>query len=194
MKIAITGGIGVGKSEVLKIIENLGYKVASADEINSRLMTMPEYINKISMVFPEAVKNGEISRSVLRKIVFNDYDKRQLLNSIAHPIILDEIKQVGDNVFVEVPLLFESGMQVMFDKIILVTAPHDMRVNRLFERSGVDKDLAEKMINSQLSDSERAKFSDFIIENKASKDELYLKVRSVLSQIFNNEIKISNSI
>ncbi|MEG1613176.1 MAG: dephospho-CoA kinase [Clostridia bacterium] len=183
MRIAVTGGIGVGKSEVMKIISSLGYKVASADEINARLLLRADYIEKIQTAFPSAVVDGKINKDILRKIIFNDYDKRQLLNSIAHPIIFSEIKRAGLDLFVEVPLLFESGMQTMFDKIIVITAPYDIRVSRLFDRSGIDKILAHKMIMSQLSDGEREKYADYIIENKASYDELYRRVREMLIKI-----------
>lgn len=183
MKVAITGGIGVGKSEVMRIINNLGYKTVSADEINARLILCPDYIAKIQIAFPTAIVDGKINKNILRKIIFNDYDKRMLLNSIAHPIINAEILNAGDNVFVEVPLLFETGMQNLFDKIIVITAPYDMRISRLFDRSGIDKQLADKMIASQLSDSERVKYADYVIENKASLDELRGAVQKVISDL-----------
>lgn len=183
MKVAITGGIGVGKSEVMRIIKSLGYKTVSADEINARLLLCSDYIAKIQIAFPTAIVDGKINKDILRKIIFNDYDKRMLLNSIAHPIINAEILKAGDNVFVEVPLLFETGMQNLFDKIIVITAPYDMRVSRLFDRSGIDKQLADKMIASQLSDSERVKYADYVIENKASLDELRGTVQKVVSYL-----------
>lgn len=183
MKIAITGGIGVGKSEVMQIIKSLGYKTVSADEINSRLLLCPDYISKIQLAFPTAIVDGKINKDILRKIIFNDYDKRMLLNSIAHPIINAEISNAGDDVFVEVPLLFETGKQGLFDKIIVIVAPYDMRVARLFDRSGIDKQLADKMIASQLSDSERMTYADFIIENKASLDELRGSVQKAIIEL-----------
>jgi dephospho-CoA kinase len=185
MKVAVTGGIGVGKSEVMRIIAGLGYRTASADEINARLLQRPDYIARLASVFPSAVRDGKIDKYELRKIIFGDYEKRQLLNSIAHPLIFAEIKKVEGDVFVEVPLLFECGMQKLFDKIVVVTAPYEIRLSRLFDRSGIDRKLAAKMVSSQLSDSERISHADYVLENISSKDDLYVKVRELITKLEN---------
>ena len=105
MKIAVTGGIGAGKSEVMKEIARRGYRVCSADEINDRLQALPGYIRKISKVFPAAVKDGKIDKNVLRDIVFTDDSKRARLNSIAHPEIRRELENTEGEFFAEVPLV-----------------------------------------------------------------------------------------
>lgn len=184
MRIAVTGGIGVGKSEVMKVIKRLGYVTVSADEINARLLDSPDYIRKIAQEFTPAVEDGKIDRATLREIVFNDEEERKKLNALAHPVIRAEIENVkGTWIFVEIPLLRESGMNDMFDKVICVTAPKRVRIKRIMERSGLTGEMAEKIIDAQLSDDERKKDADFIIENDGALSDLYTAVTRVLARL-----------
>lgn len=184
MKIAVTGGIGTGKSEVMKIIKRLGYVTASADEINAALLTRPDYIQNVADAFPSAVNDGVVDKVKLREIIFNDKNERSKLNAIAHPLIRREIASVyGEDVFVEVPLLYESGMDDLFDKVIVVTAPTSLRIKRICARSGVTKELAKKMISSQMSDNERKKKADFVFNNKGTLSDLYTSITRVLARL-----------
>lgn len=185
MKIAVTGGIGAGKSEVMKIIGEAGYETISADEINARLLQSDDYVKKLQILFPDAVKDGRVDKAALRGIVFNDGRELAKLNAVAHPAICAEIeKSSAENIFAEVPLLFESGMQDMFDKIIAVTAPVETRLKRVFERGGPDEATARKIIGFQISDGGRLENADYIIENDASVERLRGQVDKILKNIF----------
>ena len=88
-KIAITGGIGSGKSEAIKIIKELGFPVFSCDEIYKEIIFSKEYVQRIEENFPTCVKNGIIDRKELSAIVFANREKRDLLNSLSHPLIME---------------------------------------------------------------------------------------------------------
>lgn len=184
MKIAVTGGIGAGKSEVMKEIARRGYRVCSADEINDRLQERPGYIQKISKVFPAAVKDGKIDKNVLRDIVFTDDSKRARLNAIAHPEIRRELENTEGDFFAEVPLLFESGMQDLFDAVIIVTANADTRIDRIKGR-GLSEERAKSIMAAQFSDSDRIRLSDnpFIIENDGNIENLIKQTDEILKKI-----------
>ena len=125
IKVAITGGIGSGKSTALSYLKELGYPVFSCDEIYKEVISSKEYIDKIKEFFPEAVTHGCIERKILSEIVFNDPEKRALLNGISHPLIMQKLYEQMDTsenelVFAEVPLLFEGGFENEFDHVIVI--------------------------------------------------------------------------
>ena len=112
--IAITGGIGSGKSTVAKEISLLGFPVFSCDQIYREIMEDKAYIAQISSVFDGVVVEGKIDKNALSRLIFNDQTARNKLNSIAHPLIMSTLYArmqscANDFVFAEVPLLFEGG-------------------------------------------------------------------------------------
>ena len=124
MKIAVIGGIGSGKSEVMKVAKEMGITCLSADEINDALLHEPVYISKIASRFPECVAHGAVDKPKLASVVFSDEKKRRALNDIAHPEIARRIAECdADPLAVELPLALESGMATAFDEVILVSAP-----------------------------------------------------------------------
>ncbi|MDE5601379.1 MAG: dephospho-CoA kinase, partial [Clostridia bacterium] len=135
MRIAIVGGIGSGKSEVLKVARDMGLACLSADEINSDLLNTPEYIAEIARAFPTAVCGGRIDRAILAKIVFSDDSARIKLNEIAHPRILARIREEKSSpLVVEMPLFLECGAQTLFDEVLFVYTPMTLRLERLEKR------------------------------------------------------------
>jgi dephospho-CoA kinase len=111
-KIAITGGIGSGKSTVSNILKVKGYPVYSCDEIYAELVNSKIYIDEIKKVFPTAVKQGKIDKKCLAEIIFSDKQERTRLNEIAHPLIMQTLlarmnESDSQIVFAEVPLLLE---------------------------------------------------------------------------------------
>ena len=185
MKIAVIGGIGSGKSEVMKTVNKMGVATLSADEINTRLLATPEYVSKIAKRFPSAVKNGEIDRRALAEIIFSDDYERMALNAIAHPIIIDVIKQDKRNpLVVEVPIYFESGAAEIFDKTVAVVAPLDERIERLTAFRAMTKDDALARIKAQVDDYEYLKVADKVIENDSSLEVLEAKTEECFEDLF----------
>ena len=115
IKIAITGGMGSGKSKALQLVSELGYPTFSCDEIYKRIIVSAEYVESIKNAFPKCVINNQIDRAKLAETIFQDKTKIEKLNSIAHPIIMRQLFEEMDNslgklTFAEVPLLFETNL------------------------------------------------------------------------------------
>lgn len=178
MKIAIVGGIGSGKSEVLAVAKSLGFSTLSADEVNAELLSSPDYVQKLKEAFPTVVKDGKVDKSALSALVFSDDSARLELNAIAHPEIAKRIRACGDAV-VELPLALESGVIDLFDEIILVRCSLSTRLYRL-EKRGVDRDRARKIIAVQVPISELEKVATAVIDNDSTILELEENARRML--------------
>ena len=184
MKVAVTGGIGAGKSEFMRAVKELGIRTYSADEINAELLRDKRYIEKLSEAFPLAVKDGKVDKSVLREEVFSNDKKRKTLNALAHPEIRRKIEEITGDAVVEVPLLFESGMTDLFDRVIVVTAGEDVRINRIVSTRNISKDLAKNIIKNQATDDERIKRADYVAINDGTRKDLYEQAKNIIKRIF----------
>ena len=175
LKIAITGNIASGKSTVEKIIEDNGYKVYDTDKIAHKILENSEEIKKAF---------GTIDRKEIAKIVFSNPEKLKLLESIIHPKVKEELLKIFNHnekvVFISVPQLFESGFDILFDKIIFVTADENLRKERLIKRNSLTLEEAQKRIDAQKEDGKIAK-SDFVIENNLDLEKLKSQVEDILS-------------
>lgn len=184
MKVAVTGGIGAGKSEFMRAVKELGIRTYSADEINAELLRDKRYIEKLSEAFPLAVKDGKVDKSVLREEVFSDEKKRKTLNALAHPEIRRKIEEITGDAVIEVPLLFESGMTDLFDRVIVVTAGEDARINRIVSTRNISKDLAKNIIKNQATDDERIKLADYVAINDGTRKDLYEQAKNIIKRLF----------
>lgn len=174
MRIAIIGGIGSGKSEVLKVARQMGIFCLSADEINGELLQTPEYIAQIQKAFPACVEGGIVDRKLLASIVFADDDKRKILNSIAHPQIMEKIAECKESPLVcELPLFIEGG-DTAFDEVVLVTTSLVKRVKRLKNKGFTFKTALER-IRAQVSTKTLKKHATIIIKNNGSIEDLRKK-------------------
>ena len=186
--IAITGGIGSGKSAVLAIIRDMGREVISADNVNRELLQDRDYLSILEDNFKEAFPDGVFDKRILADIIFNNDDKRLLLNSIAHKrikiLVKDKIAISKDDfVYVEVPLLVESGMADLFDDIIVVTADTETKIERVAIRDNISKEDVVKRIASQLSDAELLKYATYIINNDCDLGELRCRVELIVKEV-----------
>lgn len=184
MKVAVTGGIGAGKSEFMRAVKELGIRTFSADEINAELLRDKRYIEKLSEAFPLAVKDGKVDKGALREEVFSDEKKRKTLNALAHPEIRRKIEEITGDAVVEVPILFESGMTDLFDRVIVVTAGEDVRINRIVSTRNISKDLAKNIIKNQTTDDERIKIADYVAINDGTRKDLYEQAKNIIKRIF----------
>ncbi len=184
MKVAVTGGIGAGKSEFMRAVKELGIRTYSADEINAELLRDKGYIEKLSAAFPFAVKDGKVDKVALREEVFSDEKKRKTLNALAHPEIRRKIEEITGDAVIEVPLLFESGMTDLFDRVIVVTAGEDARINRIVSTRNISKDLAKNIIKNQATDDERIKRADYVAINDGTRKDLYEQAKNIIKRIF----------
>jgi dephospho-CoA kinase len=152
-RIAVTGGIGSGKSLALQRIAELGYPIYSCDEIYKNVIKSKAYIRQIEGVFPSCIVNGEIDRRKLSELVFAGEENLAKLNAIAHPLIMKELFSKMDEdkglVFAEVPLLFEGGFENLFDCVIVIKRNLRERINATMKRDGLDESAIKKRIGSQ---------------------------------------------
>lgn len=192
--VVITGGIASGKSSVCEILNRLGYKIISADEISHEMLVKSRL--EIIENFGDEIldQNGEISRKKLGEIVFNNKDKLRILEQILHPKIRVEIlsqcenfeKLIAENAlkkpyFVEIPLFFESKNYSEFDQILVVFVPEKIALERLVKRNNLNIQEAKKRINLQLNIEEKCKKATFVIDNSAKLDELEIQVKNLLA-------------
>lgn len=168
MRIAVIGGIGSGKSEVMKIAKERGFFCLSADEINAELLKTPSYIQKIATLFPSAVANGVVDKGALAKIVFSDQNERKKLNSLAHPEIMRVISECKESpLAVELPLFIEGGDEA-FDEIVYVRAPLFKRIARLKKGRGMSVKQAISRIRSQVPSAVLRAKATMIVDNSTS--------------------------
>ncbi|SMD41780.1 dephospho-CoA kinase [Aquiflexum balticum DSM 16537] len=174
MLIGITGGIGSGKSTVAKIFNILGIPVYSADDRAKWLMANdPDLKGQIISNFGEEsyIEDGSLNRSYLASRVFNDEEKVSMINSLVHPAVKKDFekwvpKQNSPYVLKEAALLFETGSYQDLDKIINVSAPLKIRINRIMLRDPQrSENQINDIINKQLPDEEKNLKADFVIKN-----------------------------
>ena len=184
-KIAVTGGIGSGKSTVINILTDAGYKVLSCDKITAELYEKRRVKLLLKKMFPTAVKGyffPQIDRKIISAAVFNDKEKLNALTSAITPLVMDEVerrcKKLSGIVFVEVPLLFECNYQSRFDGVMVVMRDKESRIESVKTRSNLTKEEIVARMNSQV-DYDSINLSPFVIV-KNDRDFLSLK-NTVLS-------------
>ncbi|MFZ2464907.1 MAG: dephospho-CoA kinase [Caldibacillus thermoamylovorans] len=189
--IGITGSIATGKSTVSKMIKELGYTVVDAD-IVARVVVEPgeEAYQKIVEHFGEEIllANGEIDRKKLGDLVFQNKEKRLLLNSIVHPAVrnkMNEEKELafrrGEKVvFLDIPLLYESNLTYMVDKVLVVYVDQPTQLERLMNRNHLTKEEALARITSQLSIEQKRERADAVIDNRGTIEQTKTQLLSIL--------------
>ena len=186
LSIALTGGIGSGKSAVGDILSELGAIVIDSDQLARDVIERgTSGFDEVLARFGDGILvDGEISRAKLAEVVFSNEEARKDLEGIIHPRVRDLSARVlqaspEDSVVVnEIPLLFETQGQDRFDLVITVEADDEIRTKRLLDR-GLKAYQIEKHISAQASRSERESIADFVIENNENLEELEKKVRKI---------------
>lgn len=189
MNIGITGGIGVGKSIVSKIIELMGYNVFNSDFEAKSLINKDPLIRDqlIKLLGKEIYKNSILNKEVMAEKIFSNNETRKLVNEIVHPRVRDSFalfasKQKNNIAFNESAILFETGSYKEFDKIILVTSPMYLRVSRIINRDKCSKQELDAKISSQWDDNTKIPLADFVILND-EKEPIINQIEIVLNQL-----------
>ena len=184
LKIGLTGGIGSGKSTVAAIFEVLGIPVYYADLEAKKMMNEDEsIISTIKSTFgEESYQSGKLNRDYISSIVFSNPDKLKQLNSIIHPATISgALNWMNDQTtpysIKEAALIFESHSETDLDYIIGVTAPEEIRINRVMKRENISKEKVEARIKDQMNEIEKMNLCNFIINN----DESILLIPQVIS-------------
>lgn len=195
LKVGLTGSIAVGKSTVCDIFRELGCHILDADQ-TAREVVEPgtDGLETVVEQFGKNILNadGSLDRAELGGIVFADKGKRELLNSIIHPLVfkaqngwIESLEKADPNgiAIVDAALMIESGGYKRFNKLIVVWCNADIQVARLMKRDGFSKEVARRRIDSQMPQEEKKKFADFLIDTSGSVDETHRQTLDVHEQL-----------
>ncbi|WP_400079406.1 dephospho-CoA kinase [Winogradskyella sp. R77965] len=170
--VGLTGGIGSGKSTILRCFELQGIPVYIADDEAKALMNRSKVIKrKLIQLFGEsAYKDNKLNRPYLASKIFNDKHLLSKMNAIVHPKVASHFrrwlkKQNAPYIIKEAAIIFENNLEHQYDYIITVFAEEDLRIERVMKRDGASKEKIQAIISNQLSDAEKIKKSDFVITN-----------------------------
>lgn len=191
MIIGLTGGIASGKTTISEHLKEKNFLIYDADKIAKEILNETEVVKQMRLHFGDLIFNvdNSINKEILKNLVFSDEEKRKILNDIIHPKVykyFDNIrknKKSNDIIFFDIPLLYESGLDKLCDKVILVVADEEKKIERIIKRDKISKELAQKIISSQMSDEEKKKKADIILENIGSIEELKNKVERLCENL-----------
>jgi len=188
--VALTGGIGAGKSLVAQYFSELGARVVDADQLSRIAIERGSAgFDEVVLRFGEGIlRNGDIDRRALAEIIFKDDSARHNLESIVHPRVRELFLEVvadlsSDEILIyEIPLLVETGSASNFDKVITVEADLEVRKARLLKRGMYISEI-EQRLASQAEQREREAIADFVIENSGDEDALLRKVENLWEEL-----------
>ena len=187
MIVGLTGGIGSGKSVAGDFFIELGIDVIDADHVSKNILDDNESAKKLFLEnFGEKFidKNNNIDRALLRDEIFKNENKKEVLESIIHPLVREEIFNFienSDSVYkiIMVPLIYETNSQDFYDKIIVVDCKEENQINRASKRDNKTKDNIINIIKNQASSDERISIADEVIKNDSSLNDLKKQVIKV---------------
>lgn len=191
--IGLTGGIGTGKSTVSKFLRERNFAIVDADKISREVVEPGKpLLKELEEAFGSEIimDDGSLNRKGLAAIVFNDVEQRKLMDSIMHKEILAEMRRVMEDyqaqgihqgVIIDAPLLFEIGLEKWCDQVWLVTADMDIRIHRVCLRDNAKPEEVEARIRNQMSDEEKRKLSDEILDNSGTLEDLHTQLTELLT-------------
>lgn len=184
LKIALTGGIGSGKTTVTDYFRKLGVPVIDADETSREVTQAGEpAVQKISDAFGDSVLDcdGNLDRTALRNIVFADPESRKLLESILHPEIRRRMNEAASRTqspycLFSIPLLIETDQHTSYDRILVVEASEDRRRSWIQARSDLTQNEITAILSAQVSDEQRRRAADDLLMNDGGIDDLHARI------------------
>ena len=188
IRIALTGSIGMGKSTVAAMFAAAGVPVFDADAIVRQLQGPGgALVDRIGELFPGTVRSGTLDRDCLAQIVLEDPAKLAALEAIVHPAVrdwreafVDEHSRAPALIF-EIPLLFETGGEKEFDKVVVVSAPAEVQRARVLQRRGMTTAKLESILKRQVPDEEKRRRADFVVDTGTDLSTTEAQVRDILA-------------
>lgn len=189
--IGLTGQSGAGKTTVSKIFNENGFCVIDADAISRKVATDKSFLGEVYELFPDCVSNEGLNRQKLAGIVFNNEKALDDYTSLIYPYITFEVFKLikyyktngGKLILLDAPTLFESGLDVICNCIVSVTAPLELKIQRILARDGIPYEMVRSRLSSQNSESFFAMRSDYLISNDSTALDLTDKTHAVISSI-----------
>jgi dephospho-CoA kinase len=192
--IGITGGIGSGKTTFSNHLKKLGYLVHESDVVVSEMYTKPKkkFLNFIKeKISQEAVSHNKINKSKIANVIFNNNTIKKLLERHVHKevqgsreaFIKKNTKKKNKVIFADIPLLFENRLEKSFDFVICVISTKKNRIKRVLKNKKFTKENLNKIFTAQISDKERKKRSQIIINNNKTKKDFIFSVERVLTRL-----------
>jgi len=188
MTLALTGSIGMGKSTVAAMFAEAGIPTFDADAV-VRALQGPggRLVPLIEARFPSTTRDGAVDRDALSAVVLSDRDELAALEAIVHPAVHHErtrfIVEHGDApaLLFDIPLLFETGGDAAFDKVIVVSASLAQQRDRVLARPGMTEEKLRQILGRQMADSEKRDRADFVVDTSGTLEETRTQVRNILS-------------
>jgi dephospho-CoA kinase len=188
IRIALTGSIGMGKSSVAKMFERAGVPVFDADAV-VRALQGPggALVDKIGEIFPGTVRSGTLDRDCLAQIVLSDRAKLAELEQIVHPAVRDARQAFIDQhpeapaLVFEIPLLFETGGETEFDKVVVVSSPTDVQRERVLRRTGMTPAKLDAILARQTPDEKKRAAADFVVDTSGDLSTTEAQVRDIIA-------------
>jgi dephospho-CoA kinase len=188
IKLALTGSIGMGKSTVAAMFERAGVPVFDADAVVRELQGPGgALVERIGELFPGTVRCGTLDRDCLAQIVLSDSARLAALEAVVHPAVRDFRQSFIDKhadapaLMFEIPLLFETGSEKEFDKVIVVSAPAEVQRARVLERRGMSAAKLQSILDRQMPDAEKRQRADFVIDTGTDLSTTEAQVRDILA-------------
>jgi len=199
LKIGVTGSAGSGKSLVCEGFRRIGLVTLDCDEI-ARQVVAPGQVayDEVVKAFGSKIvaPDRTLDRPALRRMIVTTKGNREKLESILHPVIINETVRLMDEAVysnqqscaVEVPLLFELGMEGLFDVVVVVTAADSVLIDRISRRDGVDRESAQKLLAIQMPQSEKVQKADCVIENRGEPEAVFKSVGALYQKLVNQRL------
>ena len=188
IRIALTGSIGMGKSTVANMFERAGVPVFDADAVVRKLQSPGGgLVDRIGELFPGTIRCGTLDRECLAHIVLADRKKLAALERIVHPAVREAREEfvaghsAAPALVFEIPLLFETGGEKDFDKVVVVSAPHEVQRARVLQRTGMSAAKLDSILARQTPDEEKRRRADFVIDTGTDLSTTERQVREILA-------------
>jgi dephospho-CoA kinase len=190
--LGLTGSIGMGKSVTARLFAEAGAPVYDADAaVHAIYAKGGAAVGPIAMLFPAAVRDGAVDRDALAGLVLGDSAALKRLEAIVHPLVraeqmrfLEAHRAAGSAVVVlDIPLLFESGAERLFDAVVVVTAPEEVQRARVLARPGMSEEKFEQILAKQTPDTEKRQRADFVVNTGLGIEEARGQVRALLDAL-----------
>lgn len=190
LRVAITGGIGSGKSYVCRLLEQRGISIYDCDRAAKHIMATQATVKKAltALVGTDVYNGDKLQKAVMAKYLLASADNAQRVNSIVHPAVARDFLS-SEYQWMECAILFSSGFDRLVDLVVCVTAPREVRVGRIMQRDGITRTKAEEWIDCQTPQEEVARNSDFIIVNDGH-SALEPQIDNILNEL--NKQQINN--